>query len=88
MKSIVNSVLTRVSCSRITVGALSLAIARNLKFRHMHPFVQIQVVNVYVMYPSYLINTIGSVIEPVSVYWHKQFHHLRQLFFFNNIAAS
>ncbi len=56
-----------------------LSLARNL-MHLMHPFVQIQVVT-SVMYRSYRINTIGSVIERVSVYWHKQLH-LRQLFFF------
>ncbi len=47
---------------------------------------------VYVMYLSYLINIIGSVIERVSVYWHKvsftsgSFSFLDASFF--NIAES
>ncbi len=77
---------------------LSLA---QLKVRwHMHYFVQIQVVMLRlcdVIHLSYLINILGSVLERVSVYWHKVsvtsgsysflitlLHHNNNLHVFNN----
>ncbi len=57
--------------------SLSLAIARNLKFRHMHPFVQIQVVMLRLCYVSKL-----------SDEYHRKRQTGFQFIFFNSIAAS
>ncbi len=79
---------------------LSLSRAQ-LKVRwHMHYFVQIQVVMLRlcdVIHLRYLINILGSVLERVSVYWHKVsvtsgsysflitlLHHNNNLHVFNN----